>query len=47
MLFVRDDILCKLLAVENLTMEGFYVEVNLQKTKWLLCLQLNARLIFK
>ena len=33
-LFVREDIPCKLLPVENHPMEGFYVEI---KTKWLLC----------
>ena len=36
MLFVREDIPCKLLSVENHPMEGFYVEINLRKTKWLL-----------
>ena len=37
MLFVRDDIPCKLLSLENKPVEGFYVEINLRKTKWLLC----------
>ena len=37
MLFVREDIPCKLLSLENKPMEGFYVEINLRKTKWLLC----------
>ena len=37
MLFVRKDMSCKLLSVENHPMEGFYVEINLQKTKLLLC----------
>ena len=36
-LFVREVIPCKLLPVENHLMEGFYVEVNLLKIKWLLC----------
>ena len=27
----------KLLSVENHPMKGFYVEINLPKTKWLLC----------
>ena len=36
MLFVRDDIPCKLLSLENKPMDGFYVETNLRKTKWLL-----------
>ena len=42
MLFVREDIPCKLLSVENHPMEGFYVEINLRKTKWLLCCSYNA-----
>ena len=29
-LFVREDIPCKLLSVENHPMEGFYVEVDLR-----------------
>ena len=29
MLFVRDDVPCKLLSVENHPMESFYVEINL------------------
>ena len=37
MLFVRDDIPFKLLSLENKPMESFYVEINLRKTKWLLC----------
>ena len=41
MLFIREDIPCKLLSLENKSMEGFYVEINLQKTKWLLCCSLN------
>ena len=41
MLFVREDIPCKLLFVEDHPMEGFYVEINLRKTKWLLCCSYN------
>ena len=41
MLFVKEDILCKLLSIENHPMEGFYVEINLRKTKWLLCCSYN------
>ena len=37
MLFVREDIPCKFLSLENKPMEGFYVEINLLKAKWLLC----------
>ena len=36
MLFVREDILCKLLSLKNKRMEDFYVEINLRKPKWLL-----------
>ena len=42
MLFVRDDIPCKLLSLENKPMEGFYVEINLRKTKWLHCCSYNS-----
>ena len=41
MLFVRKDIPCKVLSIENHPMEGFYVEINLRKTKWLLCCSYN------
>ena len=37
MLFVREDIPCKVFFVENHPMEGFYVGINLRKIKWLLC----------
>ena len=42
MLFVREDIPCKLLSIENHPMEGFYVEINLRKTKWLLFCSYNT-----
>ena len=41
MLFVRGDISCKLLSLQNKPMEDFYVEINLRKTKWLLCCSYN------
>ena len=37
MLYVREDIPSKLLSIENRTSEGFYIEINLRKKKWLLC----------
>ena len=40
-LFVREDISCKLLSVGNHPMEGFYVELNLRKTKCLLYCSCN------
>ena len=41
MLYVRADIPSKLLSLELLPMEGFYVEINPQKKKWLLCCSYN------
>ena len=41
MLFVREDIPRKLLPVENHSMKGFYAEIKLRKTKWLLCCSYN------
>ena len=34
---VREDIPSKLLSIENQPIEGFYVDINLRKKKWLLC----------
>ena len=42
MVFVREDIPCKLLSVENHPMEGFYVGIKLRKIKWLFCCSYNA-----
>ena len=36
-LFVREDIPSKLLLAENAPIEGFYIEINLRKKKWLIC----------
>ena len=33
MLFVREDIKCKLVSMESKPIEGFYVEINLRRTK--------------
>ena len=41
MLYVRADIPSKLLSTESLPMEDFYVEINLQKKKWLLTCSYN------
>ena len=41
MLCVREDILLKLLRIETSPTEGFYVEINLRKEKWLLCCSYN------
>ena len=37
MLYVREDIPSKLLSAENQLIEGFYIEINLRKKKWLPC----------
>ena len=37
MLFIREDIPSKLLAVEDSPTEGFYIEISFRKKKWLLC----------
>ena len=41
MLFIRDDIPSKLLSIEKNSIETFYVEVNCEKIKWLLCYTYN------
>ena len=39
--YVREDIPVKLLFVEPLPTECFFVEINLQKRKWLVCCSYN------
>ena len=41
MLFVREDIQAKLIFTEISSIEGFYVEINLRKQKWLICCSYN------
>ena len=41
MLYVREDILSKLVGVETSPTEGFYLEINLRKKEWLLCCSYN------
>ena len=41
MLFVREDIPAKLIFTEVSPIEGFYVEINLRKQKWLICCSYN------
>ena len=41
MLFVREDILSKLLSVENSPTAAFFVERNLRKKMWLLSYSYN------
>ena len=39
--YMREDILVKLLSVEPLPTERFFVEINLRKRKWLVCCSYN------
>ena len=41
MIFVREDIACKFLSVQNHPIKGFAEEFNLRKNKWLLCYSYN------
>ena len=41
LVYVRDDIPCKLTPVRNSTVEGFFIELKLRKKKWLLCCSYN------
>ena len=36
MLFTREHIPSKLLSTENAPIEGFYIDINLRKNKWLI-----------
>ena len=41
LLYAREDIPVKLLSVEPLPTECFFVEINLRKRKWLVCCSYN------
>ena len=41
LLYVRDDIPYKFIPMMNSTIEAFFIELNLRKTKWLLCCTYN------
>ena len=41
LLFIREDIPTKVLSFETSPIEGFFVEINLCKKKWLLCCSYN------
>ena len=45
-LYVRDDIPSKLTPLKNSTVEGFFIELNLRKKKWLLCYTYNLNSSF-
>ena len=36
LMYVRDDIPCKLIPMRNSTIEGFFKELKLRKKKWLI-----------
>ena len=42
MLFSCEDIPAKLIFTEVAPIEGFYVEINLRKQKWLICCSYNT-----
>ena len=39
--YIREDIPAKLLSVEDMPTECFFVDINLRKKKWLLCCSYN------
>ena len=41
LMYVRDDIQCKLIPMHDSTIEGFFIELKLRKKKWLLCCSYN------
>ena len=41
LLFIREDILTKVLSFETSPVEGFFIEINLYKKKWLWCCSYN------
>ena len=41
LMYVRDDIPCKLIPMRNSTIESFFIEWKLRKKKWLLCCSYN------
>ena len=40
-MYVRDDILCKLIPMLNSAIEVFFIELKLRKKEWLLCCSYN------
>ena len=41
LVFIREDILCSILNIKQLTLEALFIEINLRKIKWLLCCPYN------
>ena len=46
LLYMRDDIPSQSIPVKNSTIEGFSIELNLRKKKWLLCCTYNPTCSF-
>ena len=46
LVYVQDDISCKLIPMRNSTIEDFFTELKLRKKKWLLCCSYNPHRIF-
>ena len=46
LLYVPDNIPSKSIPVKNSTIEGFFIELNLRKKKWLLCCTYNPTCSF-
>ena len=46
LLKVRDDVPSKFIPMKNSTIEGFFIELNLRKKKWLLCCTYNPSCSF-
>ena len=43
---MRDDIPSKFIPMKNSTTEGFFIELNTRKKKWVLCCTYNPNCIF-
>ena len=42
LMYVRDDIRCKLISMCNSTIESLFIELKLRNKKWLLCCSQNS-----
>ena len=46
LVYVREDIPCKLIPMKNCTIEGFFLELNLRSKKWLISCSYNPHRTF-
>ena len=46
LVYVREDIPCKLIPMKNCTIEGFFLELNLRSKKWLISCPYNPHRTF-